>query len=143
MKKDTLKSYAYGSRREETNVWKILGDISKEAGDDHAAGKQAVLDMVISVGLRRAIAASADKECNVDKQIRSVLSHLNEKYPFDVVTANNEVKRLYSTYLELTSGWTGLETMCILRKTLDDVSRGNEIESPQITKAQLAAFDYL
>lgn len=143
MKTNTLEQYTQSIHNEESNVWKILGDIAKEAGEDPAAGKQAVLDMVILVGLRNAIQASSDKDTNVDRYLRESLSRLNERYPFDIVQAEREIKKLYANYQELVSGWNSLLTIQVIKKTLVDMACANETEQSQPTPAQMNAFDYL
>ena len=121
MKNSTLQSIANKAYQDNNNTWTLLNNIAISAGDDKAAGTAKVLDFVVAVGLRNTLEAWHDKSENIDKDIRSFLSRLNEEYPFDVGEANHRVKSLLSKYIDMTMGFNtyaqALATMELLTTT--------------------------
>ena len=145
MKQSTLQDFARNQHHDYGNAWKHLDAIARESGDDKAAAKKAVHDFVVALALSRSIQYYFENRESVEREIRKTLSDLNEQYPFDVASANQRVKQLFTQYLELMVGLNGYPAINTLVGVLDRISSESESETTitNVTKATSDAWDYL
>lgn len=130
MKKNTLLTLARSSGSQHSK-WGLLAAIAQQHGDDNTAANNAVLEFVVTLGFRNAVHAWSDKCDDIDKEIRTFLSNLNEEYPFDVVSANHQVKRLFSSYVEFTLGFNSYSQARAAIQILQTFDKNDETNTPE------------
>lgn len=143
MKTSTLKAFAQTNSRGDSSTWALLDAISKAAGDDRQKAKRDVEEFLVVVCTRCAILAHNDQVENIDKNIRNMLSRLNEEYPFDVVAVNNQVRKLFNAYISSMYGMNSYAEAKTLCNMLENISNQDEMETSPSTPEQIHAWDYL